>query len=213
MSTTHSTPSHSTPSIRSTTDSLLTPSERAERLHDAQQALMGRLWEARTADIARLDVVAGRFILTGDLDFHGPGSDRRARLDEWVAAGAEWYLDCRIESDDIAFIAEHAPHIRYIHAPTDDDGLPKDEWFDVVLTGLGDALHDDSIGVITCHLGAHRAPSALLRILLELGWHELDALAEIAEARPVAQVLYATDAFQHFALGALWGDIPSDPRR
>jgi hypothetical protein len=207
MSTTHS-----TPSIRSTTESLLTLSERAERLHDAQQALMGRLWDAQTADIARLDVVAGRFILTGDLDFHGPGSDRRARLEEWVAAGAEWYLDCRIESDDIAFLAEHAPHIRYIHAPTDDDGLPKDEWFDVVLTGLGDALDDGSIGVITCHMGVNRAPSALIRILLAQGWDEIDALAEIAGARPVAQALYAVDAFDHFAF-PLRTDRSSESRR
>lgn len=194
------TTTQSTPSSRSASESLLTLSERAERLHDAQQALMGRLWNAETADIASLDVVADRFILTGDLDFHGPGSSRLARLEAWVATGAEWYLDCRIESDDIAFLAEHAPHIRYVHAPTDDDGLPKDEWFDVVLAGLGDALHDGSIGIVTCHMGVNRAASALFRILLEQGYGEMEALATIAEARPVAQVLYAVDAFAHHAL-------------
>lgn len=204
----------STPSPRSTADPLLTLSERAARLAAAQRPLVGRIWDATTADIASLDVVAGRFVLTGDLDFHGPDATRLDRLEEWVATGAEWYLDCRIETDDREFLAEHAPHIRYVHAPTDDDGGTQDPaWFDAVLEGLGDALHDGSVGIVTCHMGVNRAPSALFRILLAQGWNELDALAEIADARRVAQVLYATDAFEHFALGQLWGEVPSDPRR
>jgi hypothetical protein len=219
MTTTPSVPSSqpSSPSFGSdpsAREDLGTFAERVGRLAEAQDALMGRLWHAGTEDVASLDRVADRFILTADLDLHGRGSSRRERLESWVAAGVEWYLDCRIEADDREFLAEHAPHIRYIRVPTDDDGLPKDPaWFDAVLTGLGDALHDGSIGVITCHMGVNRAPSALFRILLAQGWHELDALAAIAGARRVAQVLYAVDAFEHHVLGHLWGEVPSDPRR
>lgn len=203
-----------TPSTQPTaTQPTGTYAERAARLAEAQLPLNGRVWDATTETVGSLDVVAGRFVLTGDLDFHGPGSSRLERLREWVATGAEWYLDCRGETDDRAFLAEHAPHIRYVHAPTHDDGGHQDpEWFDKVLEGLGDALHDGSIGIVTCHMGVNRAPSALFRILLEQGWHELDALAEIAGTRRVAQVLYALSAFEHFALGELWGEIPTDPR-
>jgi hypothetical protein len=203
----------SVPSTQPATEPVGTFAERAAGLAEAQRPLVGRLWDAETADIASLDVVADRFILTGDLDFHGPESSRLERLQEWVATGAEWYLDCRGETDDREFLAEHAPHIRYVYAPTHDDGDRQDPaWFDTVLEGLADALHDGSIGIVTCHMGVNRAPSALFRILLEQGWHELDALAEIADARRAAQVLYATDAFEHFALRQLWGDVPADPR-
>jgi len=203
----------SIPSTQPTSEPTGTYAERAARLAAAQRPLVGRVWDATIESVGSLDVVAGRFVLTGDLDFHGAGSSRLERLREWVATGAEWYLDCREEADDIDFLAEHAPHIRYVHAPTHDNGGCQDPaWFDTVLEGLGDALHDGSIGIVTCHMGVNRAPSALFRILLEQGWHELDALAEIAEARSVAQVFYAADAFEHFALGHLWGEIPTDPR-
>ena len=102
--------------------------ERVVRLAAAQDALMGRLWRAAVEDVERLDVVADRFVLTGDLDIRAAGMSRRERLAAWVATGAEWYLDCRTPEEaagEREFLAEHAPHIRYIHAPTDDDGIPK----------------------------------------------------------------------------------------
>jgi len=186
--------------------------ERIERLDEAQRRLMGRHWNASRADLDRLDVVADRFILTADLGMDE--ARKRARLADWVATGAEWYLDVRIEADEREFLAEHAPHLRYIRVPTDDDLEAKGpEFWTPVLEGLGDALHDGSIGIVTCAMAVNRGPSALFRVLLELEWPELAALEEIATARPVAQVVYAVDAFEDFILSNIWTDRPSDPRR
>ena len=202
-----------TPSITSpATDAAASWIERMADLHAAQSRLMGRHWHATRDDLDRLDVVADRFVLTADLGWDEVA--KRARLEQWLATGAQWYLDLRIEADEREFLAEHAPHLRYIHVPTDDDLEAKGaEFWTPVLDGLGDALHDDSIGIVTCAMAVNRGPSALFRVLLELGWNELEALDEIATARPVAQVVYAVDAFEDFVLSTIWPDRPSDPRR
>jgi hypothetical protein len=47
-------------------------------------------------------------------------------------------------------------------------------------------------------MGVHRGPSAAYAILLDQGWHHLDALRAIREARPIAGIIYAPDAAEWF---------------
>ncbi|MEI6571476.1 MAG: hypothetical protein WCO36_08615 [Actinomycetes bacterium] len=133
-------------------------------------------------------------------------NEKANRLSQWVDAGVTHIVDCRIEDSDEEFVALHAPHITYIYAPTDDDGLEREpEWFDGALRDLGTALTDpDSVLLVHCAAGINRGPSLAFRLLLEAGWEPVAALNAIREARPVTRVIYAPDALLHFYGERIW---------
>lgn len=133
-------------------------------------------------------------------------NEKADRLRQWVDAGVTHVVDCRIEESDEDFVALHAPHITYVWAPTDDDGLEREpEWFDAALRDLGSALDDpDSVLLVHCSAGINRGPSLAFRLLLETGWDAVTALNAIREARPITRVIYAPDALMHFYGDRIW---------
>ncbi len=142
--------------------------------------------------------VGDSLIITGDLS---PRRDiARAQLDDWIALGVTDIVDVRVEWNDENFVAAHASDIRYHWVGTDDNGGDRhDSWFDRVLHSLGSALFDPSAVVLVhCHMGVNRGPSMALRIMLEQGWDAIDALEAMRAARPIANVLYAESAVDHF---------------
>ena len=170
----------------------------AQRGHDLTR--VGSTYES----LRGIDTVHEGLILSCQL---GESLNEKAnRLGQWVAAGVTHIVDCRIEDSDEEFVALHAPHITYIYAPTDDDGLEREpEWFDGALLDLGTALTDpDSILLVHCAAGINRGPSMAFRLLLEAGWEPVAALNAIREARPVTRVIYAPDALMHFYGERIW---------
>jgi len=170
----------------------------AQHSHDLER--VGSTYES----LRSIDTVHKGLILSCRL---GDALNEKAnRLSQWVEAGVTHIVDCRIEDSDEEFVALHAPHITYIYAPTDDDGLEREpEWFDEALRDLGTALTDpDSILLVHCAAGINRGPSMAFRLLLEAGWEPVAALNAIREARPVARVIYAPDALLHFYGERIW---------
>ena len=118
------------------------------------------------------------------------------RLDE---AGVTHILDLRVEWTDEAFVAEHAPHITYVHLGVDDAGqaMP-DEWFDAGIALASGVVANPEAKLLThCHMGINRGPSMAYAILLSQGWGVADALDAIRDARPIAGLAYAPDALAH----------------
>jgi len=118
-------------------------------------------------------------------------------LDE---AGVTHILDLRVEWSDEAFVAEHAPHITYVHLGVDDAGqaMP-DEWFDAGVDLAADVVAGTDAKLLAhCHMGINRGPSMAYAILLSQGWSVTDALDDIRDARPIAGLAYAPDALAHF---------------
>ena len=142
--------------------------------------------------------VHGRLIVTGDLDEDVLAAIRQLR--DWVAAGVTHIVDVRVEANDAELVAEYAPDVAYIWAGTHDAGGDQpDDWFGAVLDRLGDAVHDpDVVILVHCHMGVNRGPSMALRIMLEQGWDPVDALVDLRDARPIANVEYAGAAVRHF---------------
>jgi dual specificity phosphatase 3 len=139
-------------------------------------------------------VLGTRLVLSGDLDSHHPTAQRQ--IAEWVAAGITHIIDVRDEWSDEALVAEVAPHLHYIHLGVDDAGQPmEDDWFDTGVTAALNALSDpDSRVLVHCHMGVNRGPSMGFAILLALGFAPRRALQAIVDARPIAAILYASDA-------------------
>jgi hypothetical protein len=146
----------------------------------------------------RICIVHGRLVVTGDLD--SERTPALAQLGEWIDAGVTDIVDVRGEWSDEPLVSEHAPEIRYHWFGTDDLGTARaNSWFDGVLGSLGDAIDDEHARILVhCHMGVNRGPSMALRILLEQGWDVLDALDAIRAARPIAKVLYADSAVEHY---------------
>ena len=120
----------------------------------------------------------------------------RIQLAEWVDAGVTDIVDVREEWTDEKLVRQFAPHVRYHHLGTHDDGGAQDaEWFTAGLTALHDALaHDGAKVVVHCHMGVNRGPSMGFAYLLDQGWSPDVALRAIREARPIAAIAYAKDA-------------------
>jgi hypothetical protein len=139
-----------------------------------------------------------RLIVTGDLATHP--SAHCPQLRHWRDAGVTHIVDVRQEWSDASLVSELAPEINYVHVGTDDMGNRRsDAWFEGVLDQLGDAIHDPySVILVHCHMGVNRGPSMALRIMLEQGWDAIDAIEAIRAARPIAAVIYAADAVDHF---------------
>lgn len=139
-----------------------------------------------------------RIVVSGDL--HHEPHQALKQLREWQAYGITHILDVRGEHSDIDFVAKHAPEITYIECGTHDDGGPQDAaWFDSALEKVGTALFEESAVVLVhCHMGVNRASSISVRLLLAQGYDLFPILDAIRKARPIAAILYAEDAVDHW---------------
>jgi len=133
-------------------------------------------------------------VISGDLP--ETASAAREKLAEWVEAGVTDIVDVRGEWSDEALVAELAPHIRYHHLGTHDDGTGQEAaWFDEGIAALHQArAHENAVVMVHCHMGVNRGPSMALAFLIDQGWAPLDALNAIRTARPIAGIIYAHDA-------------------
>jgi len=135
--------------------------------------------------------------ISGDLPSHGVR--KFEQLDRWIEEGITDVIDVREERNDSEFIREYSD-INPIWLGVDDCGRRRDpEWFENLVKVARDILADPSRSVLVhCHMGVNRGPSAAYAILLDQGWHHLDALRAIREARPIAGIIYAPDAAEWF---------------
>ena len=148
----------------------------------------------------RLCFPINNLAISGDLATPVRSSDTDTaaclQLDEWVGAGITDIVDARREWHDEAFVAAHAPQLRYHFVPTNDDGRGQsDEWFDLGVGVVLGALADpDRKVLVHCHMGVNRGPSLAYAAMLALGHDPVEALQAIRDSRPIAAVAYATDA-------------------
>lgn len=146
----------------------------------------------------QLCTVTPWLVISGDLSQRRASAEVQVR--EWVEFGITDVVDVRGEWSDQEFLADHAPHIRYHHLGTHDDGTTQsDEWFRHGVSILHDALaHPDAKVLVHCHMGVNRGPSMAFAFLLEQGWDPIAALDAIRTARPIAGIIYARDALRAF---------------
>jgi predicted protein tyrosine phosphatase len=146
----------------------------------------------------RLCPVTDWIVVSGDL--HEDPEQATRQLEQWKQVGITHVLDTRSEWSDKELIAEHAPDLAYGWIGTDDDGSRQpDVWFDDGLAFAAEALRKpEAVLLVHCHMGINRGPSMAFRILLESGWDPIDALQAIRDARPIADIAYATDALNHY---------------
>jgi protein-tyrosine phosphatase len=156
-------------------------------------------WYSETARWhRRLCPLTDQIVISGDL--HEDQERAVEQLREWKQAGISHVLDTRIEWSDEELVANSAPEMVYGWIGADDAGLPQsDEWFATGVAFALSALNDrESVLLIHCHMGINRGPSMAYRVLLELGWDATDALDAIRDARPIADIAYASDALDHY---------------
>ena len=142
----------------------------------------------------RLCPVTPQLLLCGDL--HPHPRQGGAQLQEWVEAGVTHILDVRGEFSDEPMVAARAPWLTYHWLGTEDHGRRQDPaWFDAGV-GLAQAAlqRGDARMVVHCHMGINRGPSMALAVLLAQGWDCIAALDAIRAARPIAAIIYASDA-------------------
>jgi hypothetical protein len=151
-----------------------------------------------TMTAPNLDFVTERIATGGDL----PYSDHRDLpvLAAWARLGITHVIDNRVEWNDEAHVAGHAPQVTYLHNGVDDaGGRQPDRWYDEGVAFAQAALADpDAKVLIHCHMGINRGPSLTYALLLDLGWDPVEAIAAIRAARPIAAVGYAEDALGWF---------------
>lgn len=116
-----------------------------------------------------------------------------ADVDALFTGGITHVIDCRVEFDDGALLAQR---FHYLYDPTADDGNPKPPaWFQPgIAFGLQALSTPASRVYVHCTAGVNRGPSMCYAIMRAFGWSPVDALATIKAARPVAQVRYSNDA-------------------
>ena len=165
--------------------------------------------------MANIDFVTTRVATGGDLPADEAGA--LADLADLTAAGITHVIDNRLEWNDEAFVAFHAPAVHYLHNGVDDAGqrMP-DSWFDRGVAFALAALTDPKARVLAhCHMGINRGPSMTYAILLALGTDPVEAIDAIRRARPIAAVGYAEDALDwwHRRSGASDTDRRRNHRR
>ncbi|GAB3991160.1 protein-tyrosine phosphatase family protein [Nocardioides marmoraquaticus] len=145
----------------------------------------------RVADAA---FVADRLLVGGDLDTQDDELAGR-QLDELLDVGLTHLVDCRVEWDDAAWVAERAPAVAYLHHGMDDAGQAvPDAWFEEAVGWALEALESGGTVLTHCHMGINRGPSLGFAVLLALGTDPVEALERIRVARPEAYAAYADDA-------------------
>jgi dual specificity phosphatase 3 len=146
--------------------------------------------------VADAAFVTDQLLVGGDLDTRD-GELAGRQLRELVDAGVTHLVDTRIEWDDLAWVAERSPAVRYLHLGMDDAGqaVPA-EWFDEAVGWALEAIETGGTVLTHCHMGINRGPSLGFAVLLAQGWDALEALERIREVRPIAFVAYAEDALR-----------------
>lgn len=154
------------------------------------------LLQAHLAQRPNLDLVTTWLATGGDL--HWDEAIARTDLVGLVERGVTHILDLRQEWSDEAFVALHAPQVRYVHLGVDDAGqrLP-DEWFEAGIALAEQVREAGGLLLAHCHMGINRGPSMAFAVLLAAGWAPTDALERIRTARPIAGIGYAADALDH----------------
>jgi len=139
--------------------------------------------------------VTDQIFISGDLDTHHRERGEQ-QLAEWVELGITDIIDVRDEWSDEGYVAALAPHITYHHFGTDDlDNGQPDAWFETGVKAALAALTDAGRRVmIHCHMGVNRGPSMAFAVLLALGAAPVEAAVAIRSSRPIAGIIYASDA-------------------
>ena len=149
----------------------------------------------------RLCIVNDWLGLCGDLPTIGRGDETDAlrQLEQWIDAGITDIIDVRGEYSDEPFVAKHAPNIRYHHLGTHDNGgSQSDAWFGEGLAAIAGVRAKGGRAVVHCHMGVNRAPSLAFRMLIEHGMDPVEALDSIRRSRPIAGIIYAPSAIDHY---------------
>lgn len=118
----------------------------------------------------------------------------RDHVQALVADGITHVLDCRLGEGGEALY--EGTTIRYMSAPTADDGKPKgEEWFRKGIAFVLTALSIPKARVlIHCMMGVSRSPSMTYAVLRSLGHPPDDSVKCIKRARVLASVTYKEDA-------------------
>ena len=136
--------------------------------------------------------------LSGDLDTT-VASNAERQLTEWVDNGVTHIVDLRGEWNDDEFVAEYSPLVAYHWLGTHDSGGHQtDEWYEDGLEVYRSVRAADGCAMVHCHMGINRGPSMGFRWLLEAGIDPVEALDLIRGARPIAGIIYADSALDHF---------------
>ena len=136
--------------------------------------------------------------LSGDLDTT-VASNAERQLTEWVDNGVTHIVDLRGEWNDDQFVAEYSPLVAYHWLGTHDSGGHQtDEWYEDGLEVYRSVRAADGCAMVHCHMGINRGPSMGFRWLLEAGIDPVEALDLIRGARPIAGIIYADSALDHF---------------
>lgn len=136
--------------------------------------------------------------LSGDLDTT-VASNAERQLTEWVDNGVTHIVDLRGEWNDDEFVAEYSPLVAYHWLGTHDSGGHQtDEWYEDGLEVYRSVRAADGCAMVHCHMGINRGPSMGFRWLLEAGIDPVEALDLIRGARPIAGIIYANSALDHF---------------
>ena len=146
--------------------------------------------------MANISRITDRLWTGGDLPCHIGPDAMVADLADITAAGITHIIDNRLEEDDGAFVAEHAPTVTYVWNGQDDAGqqMP-DRWFDAGVGAALEALVQPGTAVLShCHMGINRGPSMAFAIMLATGWAPAEALSAIRRARPIAAIDYSENA-------------------
>ena len=143
--------------------------------------------------------------ISGDLPFKLQPA--KAKLQEWVDAGITDIFDAREEWSDENLVAEHAQHVRYHYFGTHDNGLGQSfEWFKAAILDVRKTrkAHPDAVIMSHCHMGINRGPSLAFAMLLDDGYGVVKALNAIRNVRPIAGIIYATDAIKAIGKMKSW---------
>ena len=136
--------------------------------------------------------------LSGDLDTTVTSNAER-QLTDWTDNGVTHIVDLRGEWNDDRFVAERAPDVSYHWLGTHDNGGHQtDEWYEDGLAVYRSVIDTGGLAIVHCHMGINRGPSMGYRWLLEAGMDPVEALATIRRARPIAGIIYAESALDHF---------------
>ena len=151
-----------------------------------------------------------RLATSGDLPENR--TEALKHLRHWETEGITDVIDLRVEADDSDLIVENSG-IRPHWFGANDDGMTRDDaWFDALTQRAQDILTEPGRKLLAhCHMGINRGPSALYAIMLTRGWNATEALDAIVAARPIAGIIYATDATRWWAKKQ--GHGPAETRR
>lgn len=148
----------------------------------------------KSLKLANATQLTDQLWIGGELD----PSDRNlatAQLDELTDAGIDSIIDCRIERDDIDWVAAAKAQIDYLSIGVEDAGfVMPDDWFDDGVTYALEQISGGHVVLSHCQAGINRGPSMGFAVLVAQGWDPIEALTLIRDRRPIARIAYAEQA-------------------